>query len=221
MNVIANNLANMNTSGFKGDSLMFSEHLQKTEDGKEISFVQDLAVYHNFEEGPVMATSNELDMAIRGEGFFVIETDIGPRYTRNGSFTLNEDSQLATLNGDLVMSDANGPITIPTDSGLVSIARDGTISTKQGELGRVQVVTFENQQRLTKIENGLFDAGEEDPEAVRRPDINQGMLERSNISGVVEMTRMIATQRSYASASKLAEDEHERQKRAADTLIQA
>lgn len=221
MNIIANNLANVNTGGFKNDRMLFAEHLFQTDDGNRISLVQDIAVYHDFSEGPLKATGNDFDVAIRGAGFFAVETELGPRYTRNGAFTLDDRNQLVTLDGDPVQSDANGPITIPNDAGMVSIARDGTISTQQGEIGRIQVVTFENQQALTKTSRGLFDAGEEEPNAVDRPDVAQGMLESSNVSGVVEMTRMIQTLRNYQSAAKLNEGEHERQRRAYDALIQA
>lgn len=221
MNVVANNLANMNTSGFKGERMLFSEYLNKTEDGKLLSFVQDLAVYRDLQQGPMTRSGNPLDLAISGEGYFKVETPGGERYTRRGSFTLDERGRIVTPEGHPVLTAGDAPITIPTDSNTISITRDGTVSTEDGEVGRLQVVGFEREQYLTRTENGLYDAGEEQPEAVQEPDIQQGMIERSNVQGVVEMTRLIETVRSYQSASKMTENEHERQRKAIDKLVSA
>ena len=221
MNVIANNLANLNTSAFKGESMLFSEYLSKTEDGKLLSFVQDLAVFRDTRQGAMTRSSNPLDLAINGEGYFKVEAPGGERYTRRGSFTLDDRGQIVTPEGYPVLNTGDAPITIPTDSQTITITREGIVSTEDGEVGRIQVVSFENEQRLTRSENGLYDAEDEQPQQLQRPDIQQGMIETSNVQGVFEMTRMIETVRKYQSASKMTEGEHERQRKAIEHLVSA
>ena len=221
MDVIANNLANMNTSAFKGESMLFSEYLSKTEDGKLLSFVQDLAVFRDTRQGAMTRSGNPLDLAISGEGYFKVEALGGERYTRRGSFTLDDRGQIVTPEGYPVLNAGDAPITVPTDTETITITRDGTVSTEDGEIGRIQVVTFENEQRLTRLENGLYDAGDEREEPVQQPDVQQGMVESSNVQGVFEMTRLIETVRKYQSASKMTEGEHERQRKAIDHLVSA
>ena len=218
MDVIANNLANMNTSGYQGESMMFVEHLESTEDGKTLSFVQNLGMVRNLNPGPLSPTGNPLDVAIRGEGYFQVETELGPRFTRNGAFTLDAQGRLVTASNDPVMSEAGGEIVIPLEARNISIARDGTVSTETGELGRIGVFGFENEQRLTKVAGGLYDAGEEDAQPNREAMIEQGVIEGSNIVGVVEMTNLIKTVRKYQSTNKIVEEEHSRQRKMIEVL---
>ncbi len=219
MDLLANNLANMNTTGFKGEKMLFVELLEKTEDGKSLSFVQSQAVVRDLQQGPMLLSGNSLDVAIRGEGYFVIEAPAGERYTRAGAFSLDADGQIVTLAGYPVLGAGNSPITLPSDVSSITIARDGTVSSEQGEHGRIQLVTFENPQMLTKIANGLFDPGEEEPQRVAEPEIEQGMIEGSNVNGMAEMTTMIKTLRSYQAAARLIEDEHKRQRQAIEALV--
>lgn len=219
MDVVANNLANLNTSAFKGENMLFVEHLTKSDDGKLLSFVQDLALVRNLEQGPISASGNPLDLAIRGEGYFTVDTQGGERYTRRGTFTLDDGGQIVTPEGYPLLAAGGTPIILPTDSGPVTIARDGTVSIDSGQLGRIELVAFEDEQFLTKTENGLYEAGDQDPELVINPDIQQGMIEGSNVKGIVEITRLMETVRSYQSAAKLSEEEHERQRRAIEHLV--
>ena len=221
MNVIANNLANMNTAGYQGERMLFVEHLTKTDDGKLISFVQDLALIRDLQPGPTSVSDNPLDIAIRGEGYFSVETPGGERFTRRGTFTLDNTGQLVTPEGYPVLGTGDTPIVIPPDSASITVARDGTVSTEAGELGRLQLVTFDNEQLLSKNEDGLYEIGDAERDFVRDPHVEQGMVEGSNVKGVVEITHMMNTVRSYQSANKLAEDEHERQRRAIEHLVTA
>lgn len=218
MDVIAQNLANVNTGGYRGESMMFVEHLQSTEDGKTLSFVQNLAMVRNLSPGPLSPTDNPLDVAIRGEGYFQVETPTGAGFTRNGAFTLDAQGRLVTADSHPVLSTAGGEIVVPTDAKEISIARDGTVSTDSGELGRIGVFTFENEQALTKTAAGLYDPGDQQAEAKTNPIVEQGMIERSNVQGVVEMTNLIKTVRSYQRASKVLEDEHRRQRQMIEVL---
>lgn len=217
LNVIANNLANMNTTGFKGEKMMFVEHLIRSRGGErilgdEIAYVRDIATVRDLSEGPLKATGNPLDVAIHGEGYFVVETGNGDRYTRNGRFSLDESGQLTTMNGDPVLSDSGQPFFFSPEDRNIEITRDGTITTENGQLGRLQIVRFENPHELKEISGGLFDS-EAPPLDVDEPNVVQSMLESSNVEPIVEMTRMISVHRAYKGVQKLVESENERVKK--------
>ncbi len=218
MDVIANNMANVNTPAYKGQSMLFVEYLETSDSGEKMSFVQDVALVRNLTEGQMSNTSNPLDVAISGEGYFEIETPTGPRYTRNGVFQLNANGELVTSGGERVLGDGGNPITLPPNSSDVTITRDGTISTDQGPAGRLRMVRFENEQALVKLANGLYDAEGQDALPAEDAEAVQGMVEGSNVQGIIELTRMIETVRQYSSAGRMANDEHERQRRAIQSL---
>lgn len=222
MNVVAHNIANMNTAGFKGEKMMFIEYLVKNPSGARISgdqlaFVRDIATARDLSEGPLEKTGNPLDVALRGDGYFVIETEDGERYSRSGRFHLDEGGQLVTQQGDPVLSDGGQPFFFSTEDKDISIARDGTVATENGELGRIRVVEFENQQKLQVTAGGLYET-EEQPEDVDSPDVVQGMLEGSNVEPIIELTRMIEVSRSYQAANKFIEREDERMRKVAREL---
>lgn len=218
MDVIANNMANLNTPAFKGQSMLFVEYLETVDSGEKMSFVQDISLVRNLTEGQMTSTENPLDLAIAGDGYFEIETPVGPRYSRNGVFQLNADSQLVTSSGQPVLGEGGQPITLPPNSTDVTITRDGTISTSQGPAGRLRLVRFENEQAMVKLADGLYDAGGQDALPTEDAEIMQGMIEGSNVQGIFELTRMIETARSYSSTGKLVNDEHERLRRAIQSL---
>lgn len=224
MEMIANNLANMNTTAYRGEGLMFREHLAGTgETGigakrDTISFVQDLSQLRDLSAGPMTNTGAALDVAIEGPGYFVVDTPQGPRYTRDGHFKLDAQGQVTTASGDPVLA-GGGPIVIPIDATDIQIARDGSVSTEQGDLGRLDVVTFESEQLLERVKGNYYDAGDALAAPAAQTEVVQGMLESSNVKGVVEMTKLIETMRGYQSAQRLGEQEHERQRRAIQSLI--
>lgn len=218
MDVIAQNLANMTTPAFKGEDMMFVEHLKKTGENDRVSLVQDIALLRNLGEGPMTKTDNPLDLAISGPGYFVVETIDGERYTRNGTFQLDAQGQIVTTQGDPVLGTDGNPITIPVNEPEISIARDGSVSAGETLISRIQVVSFENEQALEKQSNSLLARGEQEPQAAEEGEVIQGMIEGSNVQGIVEVTRMINTIRSYTATSKLVDQEHERQRRAIQVL---
>lgn len=220
MEMIANNLANMNTTAYRGEQILFREFLSGNGEGREpVSFVRDPAQLRDLSIGPMSSTGAALDVAIDGPGYFVIDTPQGPRYTRDGHFKLDGQGLVTTVAGDPVLA-GGGPIVIPIDAKDIQIARDGTVSTEQGELGRLDIVTFDNEQLLERVNGNAYDAGEANPTAADGAEVIQGMLESSNVQGVGEMTRLIETLRSYQSAKRFSEQEHERQRRAIQSLIQ-
>jgi flagellar basal-body rod protein FlgF len=218
MEVIANNMANLNTPAFKNQSMLFVEYLETTEGGEKMSFVQDISLVRNLTEGQMAATENPLDIAISGQGYFEIETPVGARYTRNGVFQLNADRELVTSSGQRVLGEGGGPIALPPNSANVTITRDGTISTEQGPAGRLRLARFDNEQAMVKLADGLYDPDGQDPLPADGAEVVQGMVEGSNVQGIIELTKMIETVRSYSSTAKLVNDEHERLRRAIQSL---
>lgn len=217
MELIANNLANMNTTGFKGENVMFVDHLVKSRGGERalpenLHFVRDIASYRDFSEGPIEATSNPLDVAIRGEGYFVVDTPEGERFTRAGRFHLDEQGRIVTAQGFPVQSETGQPFTIGPNDARIDIERDGTVATEGGLQGRLRIVTFDDVNRLKETYGGLYES-EDAPRNVETPQVVQSALEGSNINGVLELTRMIEVQRSYDGARKLIESEDERMKK--------
>ena len=214
LNIIANNLANMNTTGFKAKKMMFIEHLTRSEGGngiagQPISFVRDIATMRDTAAGTLKETGNPLDLAIRGPGYFVVETEDGERYTRNGHFRLDEAGQLVTQGGNPVLSDSGQPFFFSPEDSAIMVAPDGTVSTENGELGRIRVVRFENDQELQDNGGGLL-ASEKPPADVEAPDVAQNMLENSNVQPIMEIARMIAVERAYSDVKRFIAREDER-----------
>ena len=222
MSVVANNLANMNTTAYKSESMMFVEHLVKSRGDRsfipqKLTYTRDVAQYQNFTEGPIKNTGNPLDIAIHGDGFFVIETADGERYTRNGHLSLNAEGKLVNFNDQAILSDAGTPFFFgPEDKG-IQVASDGTISTKNGEVGKIRVVNFESPQNLQKRAGGLY-FSEDQPTDIARPDILQGSLESSNVNPMSEITKMINVQRAYDSVRIFIDKEDARQKKMVQQL---
>ncbi len=222
LDVAANNIANMNTPGYKGEELMFTEYLTRSLNSdsafkERIVFPRDIGIARDMSEGAWTATNNQLDVAISGEGFFAVETAAGPMYTRNGHFRLNQDGQIVGANGNPVLSTTGEPFFIAPNEAVINISEDGTVSTENAVLGRLRVVTFEDQQNLRKEAGSLFYTDQE-PQEVATPKVHQGVLEGSNVNAVVEMTQMIEINRSYQNAQKMIEGEHERQRRAMEAF---
>ncbi|MBT3766784.1 MAG: flagellar basal-body rod protein FlgF [Rhodospirillaceae bacterium] len=215
MAILANNLANMNTTGFKGEKVMFVEHVQQSKGGHAIlgdklAFVRDIATVRDLSEGPIKTTGNPLDLALQGDGYFVVQTDLGDRYSRNGHLRLDETGQLVNQQGLPVLAEGGPIVFSPQDTDII-IARDGTVSSENGEIGKLRIVDFENQQKLEVISDGLF-SSEETPTPVENPGVIQGMLEGSNIKPIIEMSRLIETQRAYEGVRKFIDREDERLK---------
>jgi flagellar basal-body rod protein FlgF len=222
MNVIANNLANMNTTGFKGEKMMFVDHVVKSRGGTQImgdkvAYVRDIATVKNLNEGSFQATGSPLDVAIRGDGYFVIDAANGERYTRNGSFRLDDAGQMVTKDGDPVLSDGGQPFFFTAQDSNIEISSDGTISTSAGQLGRLAVVRFDNPHALKLTAGGQLNS-EELPIPAEDFSVVQSMLETSNVEPIIEMTRMIEVHRSYKSVQKLVDSENDRVKKMINDL---
>lgn len=214
LSIIANNLANMNTTGFKAKKMMFIEYLARSDGGggiagQPISFVRDIATMRDTSAGTLKETGNPLNMAIRGPGYFVVEAEDGERYTRNGRFRLDEAGKLVTEGGFPVLSDSGQPFFFSPEDSEIKVAADGTVSTENGELGRIRVVRFENDQELREAAGGLL-TSESPPQDVETPGVAQNMLESSNVQPIMEIARMIAVERAYSDVKRFITREDER-----------
>lgn len=209
MDVIANNIANVDTAGFKSSHNQFEEYIvSNAGDNKPMSMVQEQGTYRDFAPGPLQQTGNVLDVALQGNGFMAVQTPDGEKYTRNGSFSMDATGQLVTSFGMPVAGSGGGPIIIPAGSREISIAKDGTVSTEQGQLGRLKVVRFDNPQDLSPVGNSMFEAsGEGIPDPATT--VQQGMIEGSNVNSVKEMTDMIEVLRNYQSVARMLQNTHD------------
>ncbi|MCF6274160.1 MAG: flagellar hook-basal body complex protein [Robiginitomaculum sp.] len=218
MNVIANNIANASTTGFRRESAIFSEFVVQagadnpaahTDRMKSSVAIGRLgAHYSDFTSGSLSRTGGALDLAIEGDGFFLIGTPNGEHLSRAGRFMTNQDGSLVTPDGHFVLDEAGSSIQIPPDAGLISIGGDGTISAGGEPLGKIGLVNAD-QANLTRIGGNLWQA-KDGFTPVENPTIVQGYLEDSNVNPVLEMARMIEVQRAYEAGQKLLEIVDER-----------
>ncbi len=219
MDVIANNIANANTTGFKAERAVFNSFLQDLGDGQTLAFVDDVTVVRDPSDGPLTATGNPLDVAIRGDAYFEVETPDGVRFTRGGHLRIDADGALVNADGYPVLASDGFPIlTIPGDTE-ITIARDGTVASESGEIGRLHLVTFDNSNVLIKVGGGLY-ATDATPDTAVDAEVAQGFLEGSNVEPIVEMTRMITVLRSYQAAQKLVQEADDLMRQAISTLAE-
>jgi flagellar basal-body rod protein FlgG len=210
LEVIANNLANIHTTGFKRDSA-FARVLQTAEGNRTRGNVEkfDSEQYTDFTEGSLTQTNNPLDFAIQGRGFFAVETPQGARFTRNGNFMLSVDGTVTTQNGYPVLG-TNGRLQLPNlqrlAQGQIAVSQQGEITVDKQAVGALRVVSFDNLAGLKKEGNSIFSASgdarmldlDKNLTAVR-----QGFLEESNVDGIEEMITMIELTRNFESSQRV------------------
>lgn len=224
MEVIANNIANMSTPGYKAENMLFREYMAPTEGGQKISYVQDLGVATDLSQGPIAHTGYDYDFAIEGEGYFVIGAAAGNRYTRNGHFRLDANGQIVNANNDPLLSDSGTPMVVPSAASKVTLNRDGSLYADDTLIGKVKLIKFEKPQMLEREEGGLY--REKDPSLTRATPVQnaqilQASIEQSNVSGVVEMSRMMQVSRSYESTQNIVNREDDRVRQAIRRITQA
>jgi flagellar basal-body rod protein FlgF len=228
LEVVANNIANLNTTGFKSDGAVFSEFLHgSNSDGRRMSFVQDRMTWHDMSQGGIQQTGNPLDVAIEGDAFMVVQTPRGERYTRNGAFQVNSQGQLVTSAGDQVLGDS-GPILFGTTDRDITINPDGTIRAREASSnadtgrGKLRLVAFANSQRLQKDGLSTFrapDGLQQQPPAVNVR-VAQGAIEKSNVRPVIEMSRMIELTRAYSEVANILQQQGDLRKDAIGRLAE-
>ena len=218
MDITANNLANVNTTAFKSEHPLFEEFLVEKSTESSVSYVQDYGSYRDLREGEFTRTGRPLDLAISGDGYFTIQSDQGIRYSRNGSFRLNPNGDIVTINNEPLLDENGRVITVDVQNQETSIAPDGTVTTAPGQTQKIGLVSFDNPQILKQVGNGLYDAGDYTGQPAVEAKIMQRTLEKSNVQPILEMTAMIDIMRAYQSAQQLLDSEHDLQLKAIEEM---
>lgn len=210
MQAVANNIANANTTGYRAEGLLFSEYVRDLGRGApSLSMAAARVRLTDFAQGALAQTGGAFDLAIEGEGFFLVATPAGQRLTRAGHFTPNENGDLVTAEGYPVLDAGGAPVFVPTGAGQVAISPDGTISAGGQPVGQIGLVRPVDPLSLLREDGVRFraDAGWE-PAADAR--MMQGFLEESNVDSVRQITRMIEVQRAYELGQTFLDREDER-----------
>ncbi|MEM5518853.1 flagellar hook-basal body complex protein [Henriciella sp. AS95] len=218
MQVVANNLANASTTGYKSDRAIFAEFVSRAgQNMPELSMGGLAGHAFDLEQGGLRFTGGKFDLAIQGDGYFLVETPKGQMLSRAGHFQLNEQAELIDSAGNKVLNAGGGAITVPEDARIISIAGDGTISADGLIVDQVGVVVPNGE--LMRESNTMFSAAGGFAQA-EEPIVVQGALEQSNVEPVLEVARMIEVQRAYEAGQALIEREDERIAKFISTLRQ-
>ena len=215
MGVIANNIANGSTAGFRREGVVFSEYVAAMDRDPSLSMAHASGRHVDLSQATLSQTGGTFDFAIQGEGFFLVETPQGERLTRAGSFTPSAEGELVTPDGFRLLDAGGAPIFVPPDA-KVALARDGTLSAKGEALAQVGLWRPTDPLALRHQSGTLFDAGALEP--VEDGQVLQGMLEDSNVQPVSEIARMIEVQRAYELGQKFLDAEDARARGVIETL---
>jgi flagellar basal-body rod protein FlgF len=220
VDVVAHNVANLSTVGFKREDLSFATHLQRLGlEGGSLALATVGSTHTDFRPGALEQTGNPFDFAIDGAGFFAVETAAGVRYTRDGRFSTNQLGELVTMTGHRVLDDGGAPILIPPQVATVTLSADGTLSAPDGGVLGVLGVRRLPDGFLQRGADGLF-ATEVEPEPDLDARVVQGFVEGSNVNPVLELTDLIEAQRAYERGQAMLDTEDERIRRMIEKLDQ-
>ncbi|MBI3436527.1 MAG: flagellar basal-body rod protein FlgF [Proteobacteria bacterium] len=234
LDAVANNLANINTAGFKAEGAIFERFLlpgARSESfsgaDRAINFVRDRSTWHDMSQGATQKTGNPLDVALDGQGFLVVQTPRGERYTRNGALQISAQGQLVTSEGFVVQGE-NGPIVLQPLDRDISISADGRVSVVEGAnskteslRGKLRVVNFAQPQRLRKDGSSTFAAAAgADAQPAPQVRIVQGSVEKSNVRGIVEMARMVEINRAYTQVASILQQQNDLRRTAIERLAE-
>ncbi|MDO5604326.1 MAG: flagellar hook-basal body complex protein [Paracoccus sp. (in: a-proteobacteria)] len=210
MQVIANNIANADTNGFRREGVVFAEYLAPTGRGRDaLSMGHAHGRVVDLGQAGMTRTGGVWDLAIDGAGFFAVETPEGTRITRAGAFMPTPEGELITPDGYRLLDEGQTPVTIPPGAAVIAVGSDGTISADGGQVGRIGIFAPPPPELMTRAAGTLFAAPavlEPAPEA----GIRQGYLESSNVNPIAEVTRMIEVQRAFEMGQALMDREDRR-----------
>jgi flagellar basal-body rod protein FlgF len=202
MDRISDVVANANTTGFKTENDIFTE-IQKSTSAKErLSFTKIGRTFRDKSQGDMIKTSRQLDVAINGEGYFMVSTPFGPMYTRNGNFMVDRDGSLTTQNGYIVSGPSGGQVTLTDKDVDISIKENGLVKSGNEERGVIGVFTFANENLLQRVGGGLYTTSQT-PNLAEKYKLAQGVLENSNVNSVKAMTDLVTVSRNIENMAKL------------------
>ncbi len=218
MRAIANNMANANTTGFRREGVIFSEYMVPLQDnGETLAMANIRGRMVDLEPGGMTLTKGTYDLAIDGEGFFMVQTPQGNRLTRAGAFQTNAEGEIVNPDGYPLLDDGQAPIVIPPGAKSIGVGTDGTVSADGQPIGRVGVFANPYPANLRHAAGTLFDAGEA-TEPMDDATIRQGFIEESNVNPVTEIARMIEVQRAYELGQSFLDQEDQRIRQAITSL---
>ncbi|HKK85141.1 MAG TPA: flagellar hook-basal body complex protein [Roseovarius sp.] len=209
MQVVANNIANTATTGYRQEGLIFSEHVTRTDGGPSLSMATANVRNTSMLQGALTSTGGTLDFAIEGPGFFLIETPQGERLTRAGNFTLSAAGEMVTNDGFRVLDAGGAPVFVPPNAANVAISRDGTLSAEGRPLGQLGLVQPIEAHDLIR-EDGVMFRTQGGTEPVLDTRIVQGFLESANVDPIGQVARMVEIQRAYEMGQSFLDAENER-----------
>jgi flagellar basal-body rod protein FlgF len=220
MQVIANNIANVGTDGFRKEGVVFSEFVSRQEN-RDVSLSMAMASGRIVDrsQGQLTQTGGAYDFAIEGEGYFLVQTPEGERLTRAGRFFPNAEGDLMTADGARLLDAGRAPVFVPPDAASVTLATDGTLSADGQPLAQVGLFAPEDPNDMAR-EAGVRFRTDSGVAPVAEPTLVQGFLEASNVDPVLEVARMIEVQRAYESGRSLLQNEHDRIQNVIKTLGQ-
>ncbi|WP_374391169.1 flagellar hook-basal body complex protein [Tabrizicola sp.] len=216
MGVVANNIANSSTTGFRREGVVFSEFVAALDEDPSLSMAHASGRHVDLSQSTIGQTGGQFDFAIQGEGFFLIDTPQGQRLTRAGSFTPNESGELVTPDGYRLLDAGGAPIFIPPDAKGVGMSADGTLSAGGQPIAQVGLWQPSDPLSLQHQSGTMFAASGVEP--AEGATVLQGMLEDSNVEPVSEIARMIEVQRAYELGQKFLDAEDERVRGVITTL---
>lgn len=217
MQVVANNIANLSTAGFRREGVVFSEYVKRLEDDPSLSMARASGRVVDLTQAGLAQTGGTFDFAIQGEGFFLVETSQGSRLTRAGSFTPSPEGELVTPEGHKLLDQGGAPVFVPPDARDVALAQDGTLSSAGQPLAKIGLWAPMEITDLRHQSGTLFtaDAGIGPVEGAV---VLQGQLEESNVNPVSEIARMIDVQRAYELGQAFLDREDQRTRGVIQTL---
>jgi flagellar basal-body rod protein FlgF len=208
MGVVANNIANSSTTGFRREGVVFSEFVAALDQDPSLSMAHASGRHVDLSQSTLSQTGGQFDFAIQGEGFFLLETPEGQRLTRAGTFTPSAEGELVNPDGYRLLDAGGAPIFVPPDAKGVALASDGTLSTNGQPIAQVGLWQPADPLSLRHQGGTLFTANAMEP--AEGATVLQGMLEDSNVEPVSEIARMITVQRAYELGQKFLDAEDER-----------
>lgn len=216
---VANNIANANTTGYRAEGVIFSEYVRGLDrNSGSLSMAAARVRQTDFAQGGIEMTGSPFDLAIEGEGFFLIGTPQGERLTRAGNFTTNANGDLVTMAGHPVLDSGGSPVFVPPDAGPVSIGVDGTLSVGGNPVSQIAVVVPVDPLQLSRGDGVLFDSGA-GWQPLENPQVVQGAVEGSNTDAVAQIARMIEVQRAYELGQSFMDREDQRIRSTVTTLV--
>ncbi|MEO1556198.1 MAG: flagellar hook-basal body complex protein [Pseudomonadota bacterium] len=220
MQVVANNIANAATTGFRQEGVVFSEHVRSVQGGASLSMGHGNGRHSSFDQGTLTQTGGTFDFAIEGDGFFLVQTPDGVRLTRAGSFSPNGAGDLVTHEGHPVLDAGGAPVFVPPDARALSVSPDGTISADGLLVGQIGLVTPTDPRAMIR-ENGVMFRADEGFEPSENARMMQGFVEASNVDPIGQLARMIEVQRAYEMGQSFLDAEDERIRRAMDAMMKS